>query len=384
MAHQSGETRRRRARQRAEREEKALKALAKSRKEFKGKKKSKKKTAEDLIGGPIHNHQGFWIRKPENWVSRSYNYDRQVIDLASFLFCKYPAPYFMFEIFLKSKTHLSRLNKNILTSRYPKEKEELFFHWFITIAQGGKFAKVTKEYFTKKEAHLFVNAPRNNTILENIWWARCTARSLPENIKNYLCSRGLIDRDFKDEFWLKVLDFLANNMNDLDLHILQELMDYLRQVRTMEPEFSLKGRTLGSLIRLSNEWHVRIQKAKMGGMKRWDGLPYKDWHYHDKAYGRFWEIVQLKSSKELYTEGRRMKHCVYVYTRSCLEGKTGIFSMASGPQKDFMDEKHLTIELSDDGRIIQVRGKLNRASNKNENRILNRWVGALNLKGWLL
>lgn len=143
----------------------------------KKRKSSRKKTPKEIIKlfSEDYADSSKYVKDPNEWLSKSHNLNKQKIDFARWLYCLYPVPPFMFELFTSGRTcHISQATKTL--------KSLIFFEWFITIAQGGSFAKCSREVFTKKEAHLFLNAPNNNTIVENIWWAKGTSINLNRKV----------------------------------------------------------------------------------------------------------------------------------------------------------------------------------------------------------
>ena len=378
MAHQKGPYKKLKTRKRLEREQKVLEILGKHNEHEKKnpKPKTKRKTPGEMLellppgfGGWLD----FKIRDPQNWISKSYNINRQTVDFAKWLYCEYDVPPFMFEIFVPKYVKLSRIRRVIApSSTYDKKNFKEFMSWVITIGQGYSFAKTVKSIFTKKEAHLFLNAPNTNSIVENIWWARCKAREIPDNITLFIVQR-FPHMSYNSPFWISFLNFIKNNEDELNIDTLQELVDFIPAHRRRVENFSLKGRTLNSLIQLSNEWHRVQQVTKHDKYQQWDGINVENWSYTNKSEKITWNIRQLRNSKELYNEGRRMRHCVYGYVDSCVRGTSGIFTMKSTDQYD-IDEAHLTIEVTNGGRLVQVRGRLNRKPSAREYNALYKWA----------
>ena len=85
--------------------------------------------------------------------------------------------------------------------------------------------------------------------------------------------------------------------------------------------------------------------------------------------GEEFVIKELLSSYELYLEGKKMMHCVSLYEKKCITGVSAIFSLTKE------NKECLTIELDlQSKRIIQARGKQNRAATNKELEILNLWT----------
>lgn len=381
MAHTvAGFKRQSKIERRRAREEKALQVLNQHNKKLKNepKIKTKRKAPEEIIyllpGEVQNNWLSFRIRDPKKWYSKSYNIDRQIKDFARWIFCEYNVPPFMFELFERSKKRTTRAFDN--------KEFNMFMSWFITIGQGHSFAKAIKDLFTKKEAHIFLNAPSNHTIKQNIWWAKCKSRDIPDNFISFILQR-FVHRSYRNHFWVTLLDFIKNNEEELNVETLQEIIDFLPAARAQNENFSLKGRTLNSLIQLSNEWHRAQQASEHGTYQEWEGLPIENWGYKNKKEGIKWTIKQLTNSKQLYSEGRRMRHCVYGYVRSCASGRTGIFTLESDDPFN-ASQKHLTIEVSGK-QIVQARGRLNRRPDNTELNILAKWAAEkhLTMSVWL-
>jgi ATP-dependent Clp protease ATP-binding subunit ClpA len=90
-----------------------------------------------------------------------------------------------------------------------------------------------------------------------------------------------------------------------------------------------------------------------------------------------WTIVQLLNSKELFDEGRAMKHCVASYSGSCSAGRCSIWSLRMYTKEGGF--RCVTIELDRANQIIQVRGPRERYATAQEGRIIQQWAAKNNL-----
>jgi hypothetical protein len=390
----------------AERNEK-LKAILQNEtrkiEEAKAAKGPKKKDGFALLNRLSHKAMGKAIRSIATYKPKSYNPDKQLIDFIKHLFVKYPVPYFMFQCMVEQgpikygepATH-RRGDVYFGRGQNYKPDEFLYLHdiyrdWFFCIAQGGSFQKLTKSVFTKKEAVLFLKAPFNEKEIHiNIWWAKMKALDIP----NYMIP-SLIDKLFRnrhifsdDGRFMEILHFFANHHAEIEKQEFDEITDFIDWKLRHEPEFRYKGRTVSSMIKLSNEWHAALQKAKLGSNVSWAGFMHEIWKHDEKDFTC--EVVELTSNKLLYSEGRKQKHCVYSYVDRCANGHCSIFSFrvykkflqgVDADNKPIWDKgeeiKRLTIEVNiKDRNIVQVRGSLNRSAESDEKRILNLWAGA--------
>jgi hypothetical protein len=81
----------------------------------------------------------------------------------------------------------------------------------------------------------------------------------------------------------------------------------------------------------------------------------------------------LLSTKALTAEGRKMKHCVASYARSCASGACSIWTLEVETFEG--RAKVLTIEVRNGARLIgQARGKCNRLPGAKHRGMLRRWA----------
>jgi hypothetical protein len=330
-------------------------------------KKDKRKTYESMSGYVnIDDLKDNVVRKPEEWESKSYNIKRQIQDYIRHLFVIYPVPTFLYEAFgYDPKIRLRQYN-----GTWIKLEPCNFIPWFMAIAQGKSFHKLVKGIMTKREANAFLKSPQFNTIEESVWWARLTVAGIQSGLTKKLIIRFFIDKPADDfsERYKDLIVFFNKFQNDIDKHTFDEISDFIADKFTNDQDFSLKGRTLGSVIRLSNEWHLMIHKAKVNTYKEWEPIDVPDWIFKDKEK-TVWCVEQITNNIDLVKEGRRQRHCVYSYTIRCEMGKCFIFTMESS-----REGKLLTLELDANKRIVQARGKFNRSPTAYERRVILRWA----------
>jgi hypothetical protein len=266
----------------------------------------------------------------------------------------------------------------------------IFFDWFIAMAQGGSFAKCSKEIFTKKEAHLFFNAPNENTIEENIWWAKGNAINLDRKVLHVIVKRLFHNLGVNDLFyrldtdnlfwWQRLLVLLKNCEDEVSIESLNDIMDFLRSEHYNNQNFDLKGRTFNSLIKLSNEWHRTMQLKKFGNQNlNWVGLDIPDWTWHDKKTKSVWVVKQLLTSKELYNDGRRMRHCVASYGHRCLQGNSAIFSVMEDDGINPL-QKYITVEINSGRELVHASARMNRLPTGRSKLVMNKWLTHNNIR----
>src|SRR3569833_2799686 len=174
----------------------------------------------------------------------------------------------------------------------------------------------------------------------------------------------------------------------MDKVTIGEVIDFLAWKLRFDLDFSIKGRTVGSIVRLCDEWHVQMQKAKLGSAVVWPGTGKMPWQYVGDRI--VWQAMELRSNKDLLAEGRKQRHCVYSYVQQCLAGRSFIFSLRGSTKAfagydadgkviwDGVDEQtRLTVEVNARGVFVQIRGQLNRKAVPDEMAVLRRWSGEL-------
>jgi hypothetical protein len=183
-----------------------------------------------------------------------------------------------------------------------------------------------------------------------------------------------------DEFWLTVLQFfVAHPM--LDPAQVGPIVDFVHHHRfgppgAARPDFAMKDHRPASLLRQVEAWHRTLAKVRRPTAE-WpsSGIAAFEFVEGTEAGGRLrtWRITELLSTKALVAEGRRMKHCVATYDRSCARGVTSIWSLEV---ETFGESAQvLTVELRNRQRLIcQARGKCNALPAEKHRGILRRWA----------
>lgn len=326
--------------------------------------------------GPLESLSSYpTVRSFDTFKSKSCNSSRQINEFIKHVFCRYPVPRFMFGVW-----HLG--------------SEEKFRPWFICLAQGGSLYKEhTKTVMSKAETADFVrNSDNRLGIEQNIWRAKLKAMGANDE-----CAYSIVTSRFCEvasvalKFWTDVARFFVNNKvpkNDMD-----EILDFLRNKYREDENFSLKGRTLASITKLSNEWHEEQVRKQSTYGKVWEGMHLEPWTYTTKfnhpynktRVSKVYTIEEITDSKSLFAEGRQQGHCVGSYVRDCELGHSSIFKMESVDEINGF-QKHLTIQVNiKSKRVVQARGKYNAKPTTTQQAVLDAWRQKHNLiesRGW--
>lgn len=359
-------------------------------------KKRKKRTVDELLAMIDMDGVVDRVLRPEyTYIPTSHNLDKQVAGLISHLFVQYPVPSFLYTAFQPPPNRHRRQQQIMRLPHFEQPIADVFEHkrplyrtWFVTLSQGGSFSKLVKGVMTSKEAYVFLSAPPEQAIHENVWWARMRVAGIPGAVAKKLVERLFSTRwiDDPDGRWAEVIQFYARFHAEMDRTTFSEIADFIDWKLTNDAAFRMKGRTLGSVVKLTNEWHLLIQKARLGAKVDWSGFGITPWEH--ESYQAFCEALELRSNTELMNEGRKQNHCVYSYVDLCLNGRSSIFSMrwyrsahhCRDSRKQVVrtpsnELSRLTIEVNNSGRVVQVRGPMNRPPTPDEQQIVKLWAG---------
>jgi len=325
-------------------------------------------------------HEGFFrykldgykrVRPASEWTPKNYNIYKQRISFLRWVLCKYYVPTFLLDCFIEPKIVVTGPNARV--QRDKADNQLMFRDWCAAVGHGWSLYKLAKDVLTKKECHYFLNFT-DGTAESNIWRARCKRVNLSNKFTDIIVTT-LHRREvsIRNAQWLEFVEFLGRNQGDFEKNSLHEIMDFLNaqfaQLRT------LKGRTVSSLTRMSNEWHRVMGRTKYtGNFEQWEGCGIPLWNFKFKDDPTYWFIVEITDSRDLYTEGNKLRHCVGSYTHLCKEGRASIFSLRKKMYKeDNLMYRCVSIEVHA-GAIYQVRRRMNKPPTAEEASVIKRWA----------
>jgi hypothetical protein len=219
-----------------------------------------------------------------------------------------------------------------------------------------------------------------------IYSARCQARGFSNSLTSIVTRVFTIKfgNNWKHKTVLDFLNFVERNKDYAwDQSELEDICDFVsaeinRMMVTGQDAITFTGRTMNSVIELSNRWHgQQIRNGGTGGYN-WEGLPVANGTYEEPD--SVWDITQILSSKRLATEGKKMHHCVGSYEYKCTNGSCGIFNISRMGKTVFDTESMATVEVDKDGYVVQARASCNKAISQSTLRILNKWCSENHIK----
>jgi hypothetical protein len=296
----------------------------------------------------------YWINDIYNWKPVSRKKYLQLGEMIEYLFCKYPVPDFLYKAF-------------------DSNGSKLYVKWLVHLGRGGKLKDLENVPLplTNKGLHYFMQAPGKFSVAEALRWAQVKSLNGSDELAERVAYSWLGTKPYEDEdFWYEFLQKVVNG-GMFDVEELVGLVDYVREEKRTNPAYSLKGRTLNSLLRRSEEWHNRFS-PKSSTIVQWK--PSGIYEYETEKDGIIIKVEELTEHKDLVSESKTMRHCVQTYSYYCSQGLSTIFSMRSYIDGVLL-EAMATIEVNlQSGTIVQAKGKMNRPVSAAAKKHMETWA----------
>lgn len=325
----------------------------------------------------LEAYKDYYINDPKNWINRhrTDNLKRLTISMVRYTFGKYKVPVFLENEWIKFNTTGHGL---FIPNNIPSTID--FKLWYLCVAQGRSLYKdFARRYnLTRMDVHHFLDCPYDEVDPQTaMWYGIAVSRGANSKLSTMIMRSKISKRALNDEFFKSVVLWLVNNIPE-DLNCLNDMYDYLvHRYDETDGKFSMKGRTLESIMKNVKDWHYELRRMKNIGGGNWEGMPI---HNTDIKVGtdeetQIWHFKQIKTGDGLANEGNKMHHCVWSYKQQCIEGRTFIWSAGMTYKNKTKD--YLTIEVNlvlNKYEIVQVRGFANRSPNDYEKHMVKTWA----------
>ena len=325
----------------------------------------------------IEQYRGFALRMPEHWRCRlrSRSPEKRFVELVRFTFAKYPVARHLEDAWV-ADTHAfadrvgvpARRNDDIFAG--PD-----FCRWYIDVAQGRSlYREAAHVFMSKLETHHFLNAPEDlGSSQRAFWYAYARAQTSDFHVAHRVARSKLAGFPAGIEFWKEVARYFARN--PLSVLEMNDLIDFFDAAKAEDDGFSLRGRTLDALRRRMDEWHRTLRRRDIVCGGSWVGHPLPDLTYEtgDEPRRAIWRFRQIRTGNDLFREGQRMHHCVATYKHRCISADISIWSLTCEFPIGKL-HRGVTLELHNNGEIVQCRGFANRLPYANEVSVVKRWA----------
>ncbi len=317
-----------------------------------------------------------FLREPADWPGCTGSIHEVVASLAEHLLGKYPVPRVLSSVWFGEQTDEARKRRR----------------WYVAHASGRKLRELDIPLrLTRAMEKHFMTSPHHLSVEQALRRAELMGLGAAPSYALRICQTRMGHELSNAPFWRSVAHFFVNVFEDIYVGDIGPIVDFLHAVRFQRiecvglhgieyiepphPDFSIKGRSLASMLRLVEQWHQSLG-LDSGGTWTWQRSSYQGLLIRrpiEDEEPEFWELVELTSSKELAREGVAMQHCVSSYSEYCYRGRARIWSLRS--RRKGRVRSLLTIELDPQrGEIVQVRGLRNRLPRGEPLACLQKWA----------
>jgi hypothetical protein len=324
----------------------------------------------------LASRQSHWIRPCETWEPRGENLRPVFHSLVEHLLAHYPVPRFM-----DSAWDLPNGPEGFRQQS-----------WFIRLGRGSSFRSLNLPLIlTHRMEHYVRQAPDHYSVIQALRYGEVHGMGGGEKLAREVVAGWLGQRIERPDFWRTVLAFFAANPG-MSLEHVNPIVDFIHankfagdevltargaEIRNAPwPDFSIKGRSLKSILRLVTAWHADLS-GNQGPWSCWRKSGIQGYQFLETRPGEQgdldWTVQELLNSGALYAEGREMHHCVYTYASRCRRGETTIWSLRL--RINGQEKRMVTVEVDPYRRlIIQARAKYNRCPGRRSVEIMRQWA----------
>jgi hypothetical protein len=323
-----------------------------------------------------------WLRSPHDWRPAGASLRLEFRSLAGHLLALYPVPAFMDSVWDLSPGH-DAFRQQV---------------WWIRLARGASFRDLNLPLpLTRRMEHYIRQSPDHYTAMQALRYGETLAFGGNIRLAREIAASRLGQKIEHSAFWRTVLLFFANHP-EMDRSWVIPIIDFIQaskfagepivtahgagQRQAPWPDFSIKGRTPASMMRLVREWHGDVTSKNLRDSFSWPASNIQAFRFvedcDETEHQREWTIHELLTSPELYLEGRTLRHCVFTYAPKCRRGETTIWSLRLRTNQ--REKRMATIEVNPrKGEVIQTRAKANSYAGERSKEMIRRWAEAAGL-----
>lgn len=310
------------------------------------------------------------VRTISTWKPKGKGRDTLFMDLCSHLLATYPMP-------------------NFLWSALFEDDARNLTQFVSHVAVGGSVADAIKKGLlpvplTRKMCHDLMQTTSEFTFLSAVRRIQVKTLGGSERLFRVWAQHRVAKRlqdPIGEAFWMKVIEWFSK-WSMVDMNQVGPMVDYIIHKFNADPSFSMKGRTALSVLRDATVWHSELAKVKPKNVATFRPSGFKPYETTKRVKDNWgsiveqqWTFTELLSSKDLADEGRALNHCVYSYSHYVEKGYTSIWSLSVD------GIKAITLEVNNQNRkIVQARGKFNRAMTSHEMVVVQEWANQNSLQ----
>lgn len=330
----------------------------------------------------LAERQSQWLRPCQAWHPTGSSLRLEFRSLASHLLALYPVPAFMDSVW-------------DLTSGAEAFRQQV---WWIRLTRGASFRDLDLPLaLTRRMDHYIRQSPDHYTALQALRYGETLALGGSIKLAREVATSRLGQKIEHSAFWRTVLLFFVNHP-ELGLNWVVPILDFIQAIKfagepivtahgtgyrqAPQPDFSIKGRTPASMMRLVREWNADMTSKNHRETFSWPASNIQGFRFMENCdqpeHQREWTIHELLANPELHLEGRALRHCVFTYGPKCRRGETTIWSLRLRTNQQ--QKRLATIEVNPrKGEIIQTRAKANSYAGERSQEMIRRWAKSAGL-----
>jgi hypothetical protein len=312
-----------------------------------------------------------YIRTLASWEGSQASWRPAIHALAEHLLARYPVPRFLGAAWYAIDA-----------------LDEQKRRWFVAHAAGARFRSLDLPIdLTSRMEHIFLRSPDHVGIEYAMRRAELFGLGVPDRFVEQVLQTRMAQDLSQGPFWRTVWQFLIDHATEMRPGDVGSLVYVLRRIRHegIAPEFSLKGRTPRSLMRLVDEWENGRGSALFD--LSWPRSSIRPMTVAVSApqveVPLRYDLVELTTSEQLRAEGAALQHCVADYGQTCWRGLSQIWSLRS--TRGARTKSIVTIEVDPKRQeIVQAKGFRNRRPTSRARALITDWAARerLRVKTW--
>ena len=324
----------------------------------------------------LSRFRGEHIRRMADWPGASSSWRPALASLADHLLCRYPVPRFLVPPWSSSDASADSKRR-----------------WFIEHSRGRSFRSLDLPMvMTRRIEHIFLASPDHLPIEYAMRRAELLGLGARADFVKAVMSTRLAADLRHGEFWRTFFLFLITNAKDVEAPQIGPMIDYIEAIRhervrvetihgiaetdPPQPTFSLKGRTVQSVLKSMQIWHKSLSAGGAGfswARASIEPLLLEEPRADDSEAPKRWQMMELTDSAQLRREGATLHHCVASYAYSCQRGTSSIWSLRLWRGETFRPV--LTVEVDPKRRaVVQARGLANRNASGKSLQLVRDWA----------
>lgn len=317
-----------------------------------------------------------WVHAPESWIPGTESRHLALRSFVQHVLDAFPVPGHMAKIW-----HTPRF-------RF------LHAHWYLQLARGESVRRIKFSghlKLSKSEARFFMQAPDDATPEQAVRYAQAMAcgsgHARARDIM--LCLPSVADLH-GEPFWQEAIRFLVR-LDCIDRSEMQRVVHFCQAQRftpstqligplgtnePLQPNLSLKGRSLRSVRRMMVEWENELKRTRSAFLffspdTSWPATSIEG--HLGRSETRTWRIEEVLTPRMLRREGNEMRNCVMSYLGRCVQRQTSIWSLSKWEGRK--RQRRATIEVDPTTRQIrQALGRWNCDLEEEESKVLREWA----------